>query len=210
MKKLIICLLVLIPFNIYADVCDKSSYTENSTLANNIGYETEYNMGDKTFKLTFYNVVDVLYLVYNGNVYKGNSDNEVVISNIKEGSYISVTVQDNSSCNNMLKNIYLRLPYYNMFFDDSRCEEYKGKLTICDSKFLSYQINSEIFLKAINNYNSNIEVVDDEKPSKINLLFTDVVDFVSDWGLKILLVIFTTLLSVAFYKSKFSKMKHGI
>ena len=106
--------------------------------------------------------------------------------------------------------IYVTLPYYNVFYGSEECDSYEDILTVCSSQFTSYQVTKKILNDAINNYNNKIHndpVVPDDKDTSI---ISGIKEFISLWGMKILLVVVTIGLSIWYFQIKLRKTKHGI
>lgn len=209
-KKIITCLLLVLPIIVKAD-CDYSTQVKYSNLANNIIYETEYSKSKGTFSIHLYNMINSLYVTYNNETYYGDNNFEVTIPNIKEGSYVTLKVGTIASgCVNALKNFKITLPYYNEFYNSSKCKNYKDKLTICSSEFLSYKATDSLLESAIKNYTNPIIENPNENKSKMKVFLESIIKFASDFGLKIALVAGSSAIAIAIYRAKYRKVKHGI
>lgn len=215
-KILIICLFMF-PVIIKADTstmnpgCDYKREVELSKLASKISYERVYNKESNTYTVTLYNVISDLYLNYKGIILNGNDKNTATIEDIEEGTYMNVIVYSTgSSCYSSLMTIYITIPYFNPFYDGEECEKYEDILTVCSSQFLSYKINAQILKDAIDNYNNKIYNEPAPTDQKDTSILSGIKDFISLWGMKILLVAVTIGLSVFYYQGKLRKAKHGI
>lgn len=216
LTTIIIILLISFPVVINAETstisgCDYQREVELNKLASKISYDRSYNRENGMFTVTLYNVISDLYLKYNETTYVGDIDDKVTIDNIEEGTYMDVVVYSNGrSCYLSLMTVYVTIPFFNTFYGSDQCRDYENILTVCSSEFLSYRITAQILKDAIDNYNNKIY----NDPAPIDKGTTTLVDtiknFVSLWGMKILLTVVTIALSVWYYQVKVRKVKHGI
>lgn len=216
LKVLIICIFMF-PCLIKADTstmnpgCDYKKEVELNKLASKISYEKVYNKERNTYTVTLYNVMSDLYLNYNGNVLNGGDDNTSVIEEIEEGTYMNIVVYSSSvSCYSSLMTLYITIPYYNPFYGGEECTPYEGILTVCSSEFLSYKINAQILKDAIDNYNNKIHNEPVPIRPKETTLISVIKNFISLWGMKIVLAAVSIGLSVWYFQIKLRKTKHGI
>ena len=209
MKKILIVLL-LFPIIINAKECDYETFNEHIKLSGNIEYEVSYD--DGKYSVTLYNVYNGIYLVYNNKMYMPNVSNEVIINNIDEGTYMKITVNsDAEDCSSFIKSLNINIGYYNDFYDSNECEEYKGILTICTEQFLSYKTNRYLLETVINNYKSSYTEKSEVKEEIKEITFFDSVqDFVNEWGILIILIILSSLITSIIFRNVFRKIKHGI
>lgn len=212
MKKKIILLFLMIMFPnfISAATCDTKLFVQYQKLADNIDYETSYSKSANKFTIKFYNVVPGLYIFGNAIHYNGDSENIVTIKNVDEGSNVSYTINTSvTDCGSMLKTINVSFPYYNTFYDTDRCEEYKNKLSICSSQFLTYKPSLELFELQVKNLGGiNPILPDDVDESKT--FIDNVIDFMKDWGIQILIVVITSAITIIPFNAKLRKIRHGI
>lgn len=211
MKKIIFILLlniIFIPF-LKAD-CDYQNEVRLGKLASSITYEYKYDKIHNNFTLTLYNVNDELYITYNLKVLVP-TNNTITINNINEGTYLSLPVEAlKGSCNGSLMTLYIILPYYNKYYNSTRCEEYKNKLKICTDEFLSYEPNDELLESNINNYLNTISNKDEIEDTKQITILDKVKDFTGKWGIKIGLSLITTISCIIYFQIKIRKIKHGL
>lgn len=217
MKKFIfvILMLILIPFNInaesLAESCDYTKEVELNKLASKISYERKFNKENNSFTVTLYNVISDLYVKYNNKLMYGDSNNEIVITGIEEGSYMEVIVYSSgTNCYSSLMTIYINLPYFNSFYNTKDCSGYEDILTICSSQFLTYKVDVNILSDAIDNYNNKIYNPPASDEVKDTSIINGVKEFVSLWGMKIFLTLATAGLSIWYFQVKLRKTKHGI
>ena len=209
MKKILLIILVMFPIVINGD-CNYDEVVLAGKLAKEVNYETNYNSNNGKFDITVYNVVDLLYLEYSNKLYYGNSKGEVIIKGVDQGKTISISVKANvADCNYNLQNKHITLPYYNGYFGSEICEGYE-MLTPCASEFLSYKNNTNIIKSAISNYEGALEPDKKDEDNKKLTIIEQIIVFGKNWGIKILLALVTTVLSILFFKSYFRKVKHGI
>lgn len=212
MKKIILLFFLLFPFLINAESCDYSKLEEYNALASNINYDVKYNQNTKMFDIYFYNVYQKIYFSYNSRIYHDNN-NEIVIKNINEGEYINIKVYAPvENCNSFVRTINIVTQYYNPYYNDQRCDDYKNILSICKSEFLTYKPTNELLNSAINNYNNSYEEKREEKEveTKEITLLTSIKEFAMNWGIQLILGLLTSILTIIFFKNKFRKIKHGI
>lgn len=214
MKKIFVLIFLLIPNVIFAaeNECDYSKQVELGKLASNITYETKYNKSDKNFDVTLYNVIDGLYLDYKESIYNGNTNHEVTIQNISQGTTMTIVAKTAiTNCDTSLLTIYINLPYYNPYYETEECENYKNKLTVCSSQFLSYEINEDIFKGAIRNYEEKIKNEPQKPQEEVKKTFlTNIKEFALNWGVKIGLVVLSTAIAIIPFRVIFRKIKHKI
>ena len=210
--RYIILLILMFPIMINAS-CDYKKLQEHTKLSNDIYYEIEYLEKSNKFNVKINNLYEGLYIKYNEDIYTGNSSNEVVIKDIEEGTNMAITVNSNArDCDSFIKSIIIKIEYYNEYYDSVMCNKYKDKLTVCSKKYLPYKINQSLFNNIISNYEKN-NVIDDKKDEKKveeKDLYDNVQDFLSEWGIIIILMILSALISSIIFRIKFRKIKHGI
>ena len=208
-KKVILILLLMIPFVVNAE-CDKAKHQDYVKLASNITYDNSYSKSAGTFSITVFNVLNGMYIKYDGKEYKPNSSNEVIIKNIAGGTYVSLEVYANDGCG-ILKRINKSEPYFNKYYGSDDCVGYEDKLTMCAHQFTSSEVTKKLLDRAIYNYNNKIKNEPKEKETEAdNTFYTKVMDFLMNWGIKIVLLVVTTVLTWAICSDKFRKIKHGI
>lgn len=215
-KKKIIILLLMLPFFVNAKTidCDYDLFLEYQKASMNIDYEMFYSVKDKTFTIKFYNVLKNMYINYNSKVYSSalTDSTEVSIKGIEEGTTVKAIVNtsaEHTNCSSSLRSIQITLPYYNTLYGSEKCEEYKNKLSICSSKFLDYKATEDLLYEIIDNYNNTIEPEPVPNPNRIFIL-DDILDFIAEWGIQVLLVIVSSTLTILLFNAKLRKIKHGI
>ena len=142
---------------------------------------------------------------------KYSKQNEVTIANVQGGTKVQLEIYGNDGCE-QISRIIIDEPYFNKYYGSTKCKPYIDKLVICSSQFTSTEVTESILDKAIYNYNHDIsQKTDKDKDDQTELtFFAKIREFLLEWGVKIILFIVTTGLSVGFYNTKFRKMKHGI
>ncbi len=216
-KKILIALLLMIPFAVNATSntggCDNSLFVQYQKASMNIEYETSYNKNKKEYTIKFYNIIKGLYLSYNSEVFSSSEEKnfEVTIKNLSEGNSLNIYVNTNeTTCNSNLRTIQISLPYYNTIYDNSKCNGYRNKLTICTSKFLNYKPTEDLLDSMIKNYNNSIPVEEPEDPDINRTILDDIKDFTVRWGIQILLVVISSSVTILIFNGKLRKVKHGI
>ena len=220
-KKIILVLFLVMPILVNAKStnstsnCDYSIFIEYQKAAMNIEYETSYSVKDKTFSIKFYNIMKGIYLNHDNTIYSTSEseENEVVVNGLSEGQTIKFAVNssaDNTNCNSSLRILQVTLPFYNTFYGTAKCGEYKNKLTICSSKFLDYKPTEELLDSMIDNYNNTIPTVTPDDPEVNRTFLDDILDFTVQWGIQILLIVVSSVVTILLFNGKLRKIKHGI
>ena len=209
MKKVILILLILCPLLVNAE-CNKEKHQEYVNVSNKITYDNSYSLSASSFTVTVYNIIDGMYVVYNGKKYFPNTENEVTVPKIPEGSNIKLDVYANDGCE-QIKRITISEPYYNPFYNSVKCIKYQTELALCANQFTTSPVTESILDKAIYNLENEIDQTTDTRVEETPpTLYDRVREFMLNWGIKILLLVVTTVLSLAFFSDKFRKVKHGI
>lgn len=213
MKKVLLFILMLIPVYVNA-VCDNSEIVNLGKLASNITYDTEYSKSLSKYTVTFYNVVEDIYLEYNDKKYSPNQNNEVTISDLEEGNVIDVVVYPNASdCKSSLLTISVKLKYYNTFYNDSRCKKYvdNGCSTVyCTNQFLDVKPTQTLFEESLKNTCEEPAIPLPKPGTEEVTLHDKIVDFLLDYGIKFLLIAISLTVSILIFTNKYRKIKHGI
>ncbi len=212
MKKILFSLLVIFISISYINAsCNYEKYQQHSQIAGNITYETQYDENNKTYSITFYNVYDGVYISYNNSSYHADSNNEIIISDIKEGEKASFTISTPlDDCKSYMKNITITFDYYNSYYYDSRCDEYRDKLNICSEKFLQFKPNETLFKSIIENYNSSFKIEKKEKVEEEKTVLDSLKEILFNWGIPVIIVIVISLITSSLFKARLRKIKHGI
>ena len=212
MKKILLFVLLLVPVFVYAD-CDNEKIVTLGKFASNIKYETEYSKSSGKYTVTFYNVVDGIYLEYNNQSYYRNEDNEVKISGLDDGITLDVVAYPSGlGCRSSLITFNIKLKYYNTFYNDSRCKKYieEGcKVVYCTSQFLEVEPTEDLFTGAIKN-TCGEPAIPLPEPEPEPTFFEKVLDFMLDYGIKFILIAGSLTGSILFFTNRYRKMKHGI
>lgn len=209
MKKILLIMLLFMPFFINAE-CDRELHKSYITYANDISYDTEYSLGKERFTVTLYNVIDEMKVVYNNKNYTA-VNNEVVIDNIKQGTRMDIRVFAEDGCNESVRTIVINQPYYNTFYGSSLCNDYVNKITYCTHKFTNTEVTEKLIKTAIENYEH--EMVPVEKPPEEEpplTTFQKISKFATKWGVRILLVLVSAVLTNWYFNDKYIKIKHKL
>lgn len=208
-KRLLLVLLILFPIFINAKECDSKAHADYVKLAESITYDNNYSKSAGTFSIVIYNIFDGMYVKNGKTEYKPNKDNTVTIPDIKEGSTVTLYVYVDDGCG-AIKNITVIEKFFNKYYGASVCNGYDEKVNVCSSQFTSSKVTYELVLEAIKNYNGETQSVPEHKVEEEKTIVQVIVEFFKEWGIKILLVIFTLFITSTLYNIKFRKMKHGI
>ena len=211
MKKIVLLLVLMLPLFVYADECDKEKHQEFLKLSESITYDNSYSKSANSFTITIYNVFDGMHAEYKDQKYKPLSDNTIIVEDIPCGEKVSIDIYGNDNCSG-LKRIVLNEPYYNKYYGSSLCEGYENKLLMCSSQFTSVEVTKSVLEKSIYNYNHNIsqKTTKEKVVVKEETLFSKVTLFLRSWGIRIILAIISTILSISLFSEKYRKVKHGI
>lgn len=213
MKKILLFILLLIPVYVNA-VCDNNEIVNLGKFASNITYDTEYSKSSSKYTVTFYNVVEDIYLEYNNKKYSPNQNNEVTISGLEEGNIINVVAYPEASeCRSSLLTISVKLKYYNTFYNDSRCKKYvdNGCSTVyCTNQFLDVKPTQTLFEESLKNTCEEPAIPLPTPGDEEVTLYDKIVDFLLDYGIKFLLIAVSLTVSILIFTNKYRKIKHGI
>lgn len=209
MKKILLIMLLFMPFFINAE-CDRELHKSYITYANDISYDTEYSLGKERFTVTLYNVIDEMKVVYNNKNYTA-VNNEVVIDNIKQGTRMDIRVFAEDGCNESVRTIVIYQPYYNTFYGSSLCNDYVNKITYCTHKFTNTEVTEKLIKTAIENYEHEMVPVEKEPEEEPPLTtFQKISKFATKWGVRILLVLVSAVLTNWYFNDKYIKIKHKL
>ena len=212
MKKYLLLILLMLPVFVFAE-CSYTKHEEFGSFASRITYETDYNMSDNTFTLTFYNVIDGLYFkIGETGLYKPDSNDTIVLSGLSEGSSMNVYDYANDDCMTQVRTIGISLPYYNPYYGSLLCSGYEN-LVLCSSRFTNMKATEELIKKMKENYDANLiqdaEAKEEEKEKEFNLgsfLWDIFVKYIS----KALLVIVSSGVTILYFNNKMIKVEHGV
>lgn len=208
MKRIIFLfvLLFILPINVNALVCDNSNEVKYQQLAKNVSYSYDYSEENSkvTFKITFTNINDKLYLKNLDSKQTYNSINsELTINNVEDGRSYKYGVYTNElGCNGIkLYTYYINIPFYNPYYTNNLCkgiEDFK----YCN-KWFNKRITNEEFIKNVTEYKNGLnkqDVIDDKKNTSnyLNILF----DFYIKYYYIILPLIIISLLIYIRYHNK--------
>ena len=210
MKKILLVLFMLIfSLTIVKADCSKAKHDSYVEYANKITYDNNYSKSKGKFNVTIYNVIDEMYAKYNGKKYTPNSENIIEIEDINEGTNVTINIFGNDGCS-AVRKIDIKEPYYNQFYKSGECYGYEDKLTMCSSQFTSTKVTLSLLEKSKKNYD-NVIVQDKEQEKVEELTFYQrIKNFMLNWGIKIGLLLITSVITFAYFNEKYIKVKHGI
>lgn len=211
MKKIILCLLLFVPIFVFAGTCDTTKHQEYINYASKITYDNSYSKSTSRFTVTLYNVIDGLRVKYNNKYYEKSEDDTVTIGFVPEGTSMVIEIYDDEECD-ISGVIYINQLYFNQFYGSNECVGYENKIRSCTAQFTTIKVTKESLEMAKSNYDNNIvqEKNNVEKPKEELTTLDKITSFMLNWGIKILLLAITCIISIAYYNSKFRKIKHGI
>ena len=212
MKKWLIVILLICPVFLKAE-CSYNKHTEYTNYANLITYESEYSKSDSTFKVTFYNVIKGLTFKIGKLTYTPGENDTIVITDVEEGKTLDIYVYGDDGCKSQVRNINVTTEYYNPYYGTVICKGYEN-LTLCSSNFTATKATKEMIEKTKETYDYIINQDKNETPeepvSGIKKVGTKIWDFFVKYVSKALLVIASSIFSIAYYNNKLRKVEHGI
>lgn len=206
MKKVLFMIIVIFfPFVINAE-CDYKEEKNVTSLSVYINQGYVYNEDTKSFDVYFYNLQNMFAIKYDSKSYVQDKDNRAVIRNVPIGTSMEIeifTSGDTDCRGKTVRNITINLPYLNPYYGSNECIKYPT-LTVCYSRFLSFDISYTTFKNALKREDEK-QVVEIKEPG----FFEIAIKFITNNYIKILLISGTTVISLLFYKRKYRKSKHG-
>ncbi len=164
MKKLLIVgISFLTCISVVKADCDYARLIDLNTQASHVNYSYSFNEDSKLFDVTLINITNSLKLIYNGKTYS-KSNNSVVLKGMEEGKYITIEIDSNDSLcpHEVLRFIYVAIPYINIYYNTKDCENYKN-LTVCSSRFLNYKLTYSNLKNILNEYDKSKNVPNEEE-----------------------------------------------
>lgn len=201
---LIFAILVFIPNIVKADDCPVTNTSRLKKIASNITTKYDYfesmpnnGYGNVSFTATISNVINDIYIMkvddyYNkvGTIYYGDSNNQVIISGLSEGtSYHFVALGNtNDICQGTLVyEFYVTTPNYNRYYTNALCKkvpDYK----YCQ-KWVNINLTEEEFTKNVKEYIKSLEVnetpPEEETPEDKYQLFLKILEFLTKYDIPI-------------------------
>lgn len=186
-----------------AESCDSNDIKRLKEIAKNVTVSYEYDEDREKFGIygsyviTVDGLTDELYAtaIEDANTYYFNYDSEELISYNLSSSVREITVFS-SNCDEKIRTIDLKLPYYNFYYTYDECNGISGDdLYVC-SKFLDEELSYSKFLNEIKKYKSNHDDLDKDTTNffeKYKLYFI---------GVFIVAIIIIAIVCVRKYKEK--------
>lgn len=165
MKKIIFFLIILFSMipNAKAE-CSDEEMIRLSKIANNITTSYEYDEKTKSFNITFTNANKKLLIKDVANDKYYNENFEFTIKNFKSGDYkFNIESSDINCTEDVLVTKYIKLPFYNKYYDTEDCEGIK-EYSYC-SKWIEKEIPYDIFKKKTSEYKESL--IKEQKVEKI-------------------------------------------
>lgn len=223
MKK-IICLISFLLMMIYIpnvnalDECTSGEMKRLKELASNVEFKYEYDVIDNqmfaddeyipktaVYKITSYNLsgeLKVRLVDDDRNIYFTN--NKPTIDNFLNGEVVKVEISaytKNLCAGKILRNVSIKLPYFNQYSLKEECIEYK-EFKYCQ-EFGKYNISDSEFYSELENYKKNLEKGDNGN------LGIDNINDINPYLIIGILVIFVVLGLVVFLIIKYTKKKES-
>ncbi len=219
---LIFIILVFIPNIVKADDCSVTNTSRLKKIASNITTKYDYvenlpatGYGSVNFTATISNVISDIYIMkvddYDnqlGTLYYGDSNNQVAISGLSEGTsyhFLAFGNIDNGCKGTLVYEFYVTTPNYNKYYTNTLCKK------VPDYKFCQKWVNTNLteeeFTKNINEYIKSLEVeetpTEDETSEDNNQLFIKIVEFLTKYNIPIFgSLVLVSLLGIIYLKRK--------
>ena len=209
-KKVLIILLLFIPFVVNAEKCNEKKHEEYLKISSNITHDNDYSLSKDRFTITVYNIFDGMFIKYNKQDYKPDNENKVIISEIKPGTSVILDVYADDNCD-PIKSIYVDELYYNKYYKSNDCIGYENKIPVCTYQFYGSIVTQELVNDYKENYGKSIQgdVIPEEKPEEPSFIMK-IKNFLQKWGIKIFLVAITIFITSTLFNIKLRNIKHGI
>lgn len=207
--KRVLLILLFIPAMVLAD-CSLKTREVGKEIASYITSEISYNKNKDTFNIILDNVDKDIYIKYGKKEYHPKNE-KIEIMNIENGETVTINVYYNKGCDDPVGIINKSIPYYNIFYGSPKCANYKDKLYQCSSQFTSYLVTKDVVDLAIMNYNKIPETPKKEETPVVEKTTKEIIiEFTNTWGIRIMLLILSSLITYLIYSTKYRKVVHGI
>lgn len=219
---LIFIILVFIPNIVKADDCSVINTSRLKKIASNITTKYDYienlpaaGYGSVNFTVTISNVISDIYIMkvdnYDnqlGTVYYGDSNNQVAISGLSEGTsyhFLAFGNTDNECKGTLVYEFYVTTPNYNKYYTNALCEK------VPDYKFCQKWVNTnqteEEFTNNINEYIKSLEEEEtptgDETTGEKYQIFIKILEFLTKYNIPVFgSLVLISLLGIIYLKSK--------
>ncbi len=212
MKKILLPLILLVPILVKAETCNYAKHNEYDALSSQIKYETKLNKETNKYTVTLLNVYKDIYITYDSKTYNANAKHEIELKNISPGTTLDIKVATPSDdCSAFLRTLTIKTNYYNWVYSNPKCNKYRDVLNICKYEYLSYNADERMLDLAIKNLeNAYYHEEKEEKITQEPTFLENMQELIMDFGIPILLLLVTSGITIAIYKLKFRKLKHGI
>lgn len=201
---LIFVILVFIPNIAKAEDCSVTNTSRLKKIASNITTKYDYvenipatGYGNVDFTVTISNVISDIYIMkvdnyFNkaGIIYYGDSNNQVIINGLLEGTSYHFVAYGNAGdwCKGTLVyEFYVTTPSYNKYYTNTLCKkvpDYK----YCQ-KWVNINLTEEEFTKNVKEYIKSLEVeenpAEEEKPEDQYKVFIKIMEFLTKYDIPI-------------------------
>ena len=182
MKKIVLLILILFSFNVYADTCDNNELKRLKDLAEKVEFSYDYEIKNEVledgsnfpvfnFSITANNLnedlkVLILYDKYsfNNKEFKYNNQKTSSIDGFFEGDIVNITIEgytSNACSGKTILTKTVKIPYYNRNYDENFCYE-NPDFKYC-MEFTEKSISSSEYSDALLSYIDNTSEIEDNK-----------------------------------------------
>lgn len=219
---LMFIMLVFIPNIVKAEDCSVTNTSRLKKIASNITTKYDYSenlpttgYGNVNFTVTISNVISDIYIMkvddyYNkvGTVYYGDSNNQVIISGLSEGTSYHFVAFGNTGdwcVGTIVYEFYVTTPSYNKYYTNALCKkvpDYK----YCQ-KWVNFNLTEEEFTKNVNEYIKSLEVeetpAEEEEPEEQYQIFIKIMEFLTKYDIPIFgSIVLISILGIIYLKRK--------
>ena len=181
-KALLTLFLFLGMSHVNAAACDNTLKVDYQNRAKNITYSYTYNDSNNTFNLLFTNITDSLYLIDMENMQEYRNQGEITIGNVLPGKsyrYGVFTSDQNPCSSSSIYYIYITLPFYNPYYNDSLCDGISS-YKYC-RKFINKSISYEEFTENVNEYRDYLNSKDTKEVVEEETFLEKVFDYITSF-----------------------------
>ena len=196
--------------NTYA-ACTQEEINEFKKVEDDYVVKYEFDKNTKTYNVTFYTEESSRYTYIldqkmNLNDLTEETETNYTFAKVMPGEYKIRVTGLSKECNNILKEIVLKIPEYNTYSEDPLCEGIE-EFVLCSPTY-NKEITYEEFVSRINTHKKNhsgeeaTKPKDEESPEKNeekkeNEFITNIVNYIKTYLLEIIIVtIFIILLII--------------
>lgn len=199
--------IITIP-HVNAESCDTTDIERLTTIANHV--DLSYNIEEmnidgileKRYRIVIGNMTEEFYILkkdkYNEFRYDYQINENKIFNEITLWSGEHQIEIYSKACNQKLRTIELKLPYYNEFHNSEFCNNIEEKIEICE-EWIEKSIDKETFEKEVSKYKENQQ---ENKKDKLSEIFNNYFIYV----IAIVIVIIVAIITMV-VKKKRSELK---